>query len=106
MEEQEEQGDLDALWRETVGITGAVALDEAVPFELAQVVTELVEAVGLLREIAAGEDGVMDLPGRPAADLRATVQEDLEQAHNTRLVEFEAGVGARTAGGRAGEVWE
>ena len=49
------------------------------PFELAQVVAQLVEAVGLLGEIESGENGLMDLPGRPAAELRASMEEDLEQ---------------------------
>ena len=49
VEEEKEQGDLNTLLREPVGIAGTVALDEAVPLELAQVVTELVETVGLLR---------------------------------------------------------
>ena len=48
------------------------------PFELAQVVAQLVEAIGLLGEIEAGEDGAMDLAGGPAADLRAAMQENLE----------------------------
>jgi hypothetical protein len=44
-------------------------LDEAVTFELAQVVAQLVEAVGGLGEIKGGEDGMVDLPARPAARL-------------------------------------
>jgi hypothetical protein len=48
------------------------------PLELTQVVAQLVETVGLLGEIKGGEDGAMDLPGRPAADLRAAMEEDLE----------------------------
>ena len=51
MEEEEEQRHLDAFWREAVGVSRAVALDEAMPFELAQVVAQLVEAIGLLGEI-------------------------------------------------------
>ena len=42
VEEQEEQGDLNAFWGETVGVAGSVTLQQAVGFELAQVVTELV----------------------------------------------------------------
>ena len=56
------------------------------PFEFAQVVAQLVEAVGLLGEVEGGEDGMVDLPGRPAADLRAAVQQNLEQAHDARLM--------------------
>ena len=44
VEEEEEQRHLDAFWREAVGVSRAVTLDEAMPFELAQVVAQLVEA--------------------------------------------------------------
>jgi hypothetical protein len=33
MKEQEEQCDLNALWGEAVGVTGAVAFQQPVPFE-------------------------------------------------------------------------
>jgi len=73
------------------------------PLELAQVVAQLIEAVGLLGKIEAGKDGMMDLPGRPAADLRAAMQEDLEQADDARLVDLEAGITHRADGDRMGE---
>ena len=44
-------------------------------FELAQVVAELGEAVGTVGEVEAGEDGVMDLPCRPAILLQEGVLE-------------------------------
>ena len=50
-----------------------------------------------------GEDGVVDLPGGPAADLRAAMQEDLEQAHDARLMDFEAGIADGADGDRAGK---
>src|SRR5208337_201627 len=103
VEEEEEQGDLDALGREPVGVARAVALDQAVSLELAQVVAELVQTVGLLREVEGVEDGLMDLPGRPAADLRTAMQEDLEQADDARLVDLEAGITHRADRDRMGE---
>ena len=42
VEEQKEQGNLNPFWGETVGVAGAVTLQQAVAFELAQVVAELV----------------------------------------------------------------
>src|SRR5208337_4360366 len=72
-------------------------------FELAQVVAQPVEAVGLLGEIEAGEDGAMDLAGGRAADLRTAMQEHLEQTHDARLVDLEAGVTDRGDGDRASE---
>jgi hypothetical protein len=47
-------------------------LDEAVTFELAQVVAQLVEAVGGLGEIKGGEDGMVDLPPVQPRVLLAT----------------------------------
>src|SRR5208337_1284097 len=88
---------------EPVGVARAVALDQAVSLELAQVVAELVQAVGVLREVEGVEDGLMDLPGRPAADLRTAMQEDLEQADDARLVDLEAGITHRADRDRIGE---
>ena len=42
VEQQKEQCDLDAFCGEAVGVARAVALDQAVAFELAQVVAQLV----------------------------------------------------------------
>src|SRR6202007_1989084 len=55
VEEQKEQGNLNPFWGETVGVAGAVALQQAVAFELAQVVAEPVEAVGAVGEVEGGE---------------------------------------------------
>ena len=44
MEEQEEQCDLNPFGGEKVGITRAVALEESVPLQFAQIVAKLVEA--------------------------------------------------------------
>jgi hypothetical protein len=44
-----------------------------VSFELAWVVAELVEAVGVFGEAEGGEDGVVDLLGGPAADMSTAV---------------------------------
>src|SRR5271165_3521526 len=76
------------------------------PFELAQVVAQLVEAVGLLCEIKGGEDGVVDLPGRPATDLRAAMEENLEQAHDARLMDFDAGIADGADSERVGKALE
>ena len=45
VKEEEEQGHVDALRGETVGVAGSITLQQAVAFELAQVVAQLVEAV-------------------------------------------------------------
>ena len=45
----------------------------------------------------------MDLPGGPATDVAATVQEDLEQADDARILELDAGVAERADGDGEGE---
>src|SRR5258708_31238680 len=42
VEEQKKQGDLNPFGGETIGVTGAVALQQSVPLQLAQVVAELI----------------------------------------------------------------
>ena len=46
VKEQEEQRDLDAFWGEAIGVTGSVAFQQGVAFELTQIVTQLVETIG------------------------------------------------------------
>src|SRR6201989_2075544 len=106
VEEQKEQGDLYPFCGETVGVAGSVTLQQPVGFELAQVVAELVQAVGSLGEVEGSEDGVVDLLGGPAADLTAAVQEDLEQADDARVVDFDPRIADRADGDREGEALE
>jgi len=47
VEEGEEQGDLQALGGQAIGVTAAVALEQAMGSELPQVVAKLSEAVAL-----------------------------------------------------------
>ena len=63
--------------------------------EFAEIVAKLVEAVGVCRKIEGGEDGRVDLARRPAADLGAGVQKNLEEADETRVLDFDAGVADR-----------
>jgi hypothetical protein len=53
VEKQEQQSDLNAFAGEAVGVASAVTFEQAVAFELAQVVAKLVQAVGLLRKLEA-----------------------------------------------------
>jgi hypothetical protein len=87
VEEEEEQGHLNAFRGEPVCVSGSIALQQTVTFELAQVVAQLVEAVALIREVEGGEDGLVDLFGGPAADVSAAVQEDFEQADEARVLD-------------------
>ena len=81
-------------------VGSSVTLQQAVALELAQVVAQLVEAVGALGQLEGGEDGGMDFFGGPAADVSAAVQEHFEQADDARLVDFDAGIAHRADGDR------
>jgi len=109
VEEEEEQGDLDPFWGETVGVSGSIPLQQPVTLEFAQIVAESVEAVSFLGEVEGGEDGAMDLLGSPAADMAAAMQEDFEQADDARVVDFDAGITNCADGDGEGETlqqWE
>ena len=97
------KGDLNAFSSEEVGVAGAVTLEESVSLELAQIVAKLVEAVGVRGEVERGEDGLVNLACRPAADLGAGVQENLEEADDTRVLDFDAGVADRADRKREGD---
>ena len=49
---------------------------------------------------------MVDLPGRPAADLRAAMEENLEQADDARLMDFEAGIADGADSDRVGKALE
>ena len=103
VEEQKKQGDLNPLGGETVGVAGAVTLQQPVALQLAQVVAQLVEAVGAVGEVEGGEDGVVDLLGRPAADVAAAMEQHFEQADDARVVDLDPGIADRANGDRQGE---
>src|SRR5215471_12311840 len=106
MKEEEQQSNLDAFCREAVGIVSSVPLQQAVSLELAQIVAQLVQAIALLREPEGGEHGFMDLLSRPAADVRAAVQEDLHQPDDAGLVDLDAGIAHGPDGNRQGDALE
>src|SRR6266850_1250995 len=103
VEEQKKQGDLNPLGGETVGVAGAVTLQQPVALQLAQVVAQLVETVGAVGEVEGGEDGVVDLLGRPAADVAAAMEQHFEQADDARVVDLDPGIADRANGDRQGE---
>jgi len=102
MEENKQQGDLNALQGEAVGVAVAVTLQQPMRFELAQVVAELVEAVGFIGEVEGGQDGLVDFLRGPTTDLSAAMQKDLEKANDARIVDFEARMADRADGDRPG----
>ena len=65
VEQHEEQCDFGAFGSEPIGVTVAVALDQAVGFHFAKIVAQLVQAVTLVGEAIGREDGLMNLLGNP-----------------------------------------
>ena len=103
VEEQEQERDLNAFGGEAVGVAAAVALQQAVAFEFAQIVAELVQAVGFRGELEGGEDGLVNLFGGPAADGIAAMQQHLQQADDPGVVDFDAGIADRADGDGQGD---
>src|SRR5215471_9810339 len=71
--------------------------------ELAQVVAQSVQAVGALGEMEGCEDRLVDLLGRPAADVSSALQQDFEQADDPGFVDFDAGIAHGADGDRQGD---
>ena len=46
MKEEKEQSDLNPFRREAIGVAGSVTVQQGMAFELAQIVTQLVETIG------------------------------------------------------------
>jgi len=78
VKKQEQESDLEAFSREAVGVTAAVALEQPVTFEFAQIITELVQPVCFVGKSERGEDGSVNLFGRPAPDSIAAMQQNLQ----------------------------
>src|SRR5215467_7834656 len=103
VEEEKEQRDLDAFRGEAVGVAGTIPLQQAVTFEFARVVAQLVDAVASVGEMEGGDNDLMDLLCGPAADVAATVQEDFEQTDDARIRQLDAGIADRADGDGEGE---
>ena len=94
---------MDALGGEAVGVARAVAFEQAVALELAQVVAQLVEAVGALGQVEGCEDSLVDLLGGPATDVSAAMQQDFEQANDAHVVDFDSRIAHGADGDRQGD---
>src|SRR6266849_6537304 len=78
VEEHEQERHLNAFCCEAVSVTVVLAIQQAMAFEFAEIVAELVQPVRLRRELERGEDGGVNLFGSPTADGSAAVQENLQ----------------------------
>ena len=106
VKEEEQQGYLDAFGSQAVGVAGAVALEQAVAFELTQVVAELIEGVSVGGEVKRGEDSLMDLFGGPATDFGSGMQEDFQQTNDACFMDLDTGVTNRSNDDGQGEALE
>jgi hypothetical protein len=86
-----------------IGISGALAFQQAVPLQFSQVIAELIQSVGGGGKLEGGEHRLVDLLGGPAADGVAAVQQDLQQANDSGVVDFDAGITHRADGDRQGQ---
>jgi hypothetical protein len=92
VEEQEEERDVNAFGGQPVGIASAVALQQSVTFEFAEVVAELVQSIVFRRKLEGGDDCLVNLFGGPAANGRAVVQQDFAQADDPSVMDLDAGI--------------
>src|SRR3974377_2575696 len=109
MEEDEEQGGAGALGAEARRITAAVALEQSMGFELAQVGAQLGKGVIGGREVEAFQDRLMELGAPPAPELGAGVEQDFHEAQHAGVVDFDAGdfvSAGGDGGGQALEEWK
>jgi hypothetical protein len=83
---------VDAFSGELVAVVGTVALKQAVAFEFTQIVTEFVESIGFVRGAESGEEGLVDLLGRPTSGLSSGVEQDLQEPNDPTLMDFDSGV--------------
>ena len=87
VKEEKQEGHVNALGGEPIGVTTAIALNESVSFKFAQIVAELVESVLFRGELEGGENRLVNLLCSPAADGTAVMQEDFEKPDDPRVVD-------------------
>ena len=64
VEEQKQKSDLEAFAGQAIGVSCSVTFEQAVAFEFAQVVSKLVQSVGLFRKVEALENDLMNVTWR------------------------------------------
>src|ERR1700745_957844 len=69
-------------------------------FEFAQVVAQLVKAIGFFGELKAPKHNLMNVPGSPAAEAIAAMQQNFEQPDDASLMDLDTGVIERADGDR------
>ena len=91
VKEKEQQGHLDTLIGKKVGVASAIALDQAMGFQFAQIVTKLVDPILLGGQLEGAQDRFMNLLGGPTTNPGTSVKEDFHQTDNAGIVNLDAG---------------
>src|SRR5258708_19692668 len=90
VEEQKQKRDLQAFAGEAVGVALAVAFQQCVALEFAEVVAKLIQAIRFLRDGEGGDEGLVSLLGGPAAEVAAPMQQYFQHTDGPGLVVFAA----------------
>ena len=72
-------------------------------FEFAQVVAQLVKAIGFFGELEAPKNNLMNVPGSPAAVAVASMQQNFEQPDDASFMDLDTGIVDRADGERQGD---
>jgi hypothetical protein len=96
VEEQKQESDVNAFRGKAVGVAVAIASEQTVALEFAQIVAELVQCVLFRGKLERRNHGLVNLFGRPAADSSAVVDENFQQPNDTHIVDFDAGIANRS----------
>ena len=91
MEEREHEGDLGSFLGEPVGIAFAVAFQQCVRFQFAEIVAKSIESVSVGSDSEGSKHGGVDVFCSPATHRCAAVQQNLHESDHARVVDFDAG---------------
>ena len=72
-------------------------------FEFSQVVAKLVKTVGFFGKLKTLENDLVNVLGAPGAEIVATMQQNLQEPDDTRLVDLYPGIVDRPCGDRQGD---
>ena len=72
-------------------------------FEFAQVVAKLVQTVGFFGKLKTLENDLVNVLGAPGAEIVATMQQNLQEPDDARLVDLDTCIVDRASGDRQGD---
>ena len=89
VKENEHGGDLDALFRKSVGVMFAVALNQSVSLHLTQIVAELIYCV--CGQFVSSHDVFMKKRTTPSAEAGPGVHDGFHQTDHAGIVDLDTG---------------